>query len=684
MPTPQRSVLRLALTLLAASATPLATCAADSVWLTDLDLTQLHFAGWRKPTIVQPSAAAPAPAPKGKAPAATPTLKIAGRTFDRGVGTFVTSALWLELDGRAERFEAMVGVDDSAADKQAAVIFSIIGDEKKLWDSGVIARGAAARKVDVPLAGVRSLLLKIECATEPKPNHFADWAEARFAFAGERPRTVRVPREEAVILTPAASAAPRLNGPRVYGCRPGNPFLYRIPTTGERPMTFAAEGLPPTLTLDAARGLITGTAPARGTFAVTLRARNARGEATRPFKIVSGSTLALTPPMGWNHWYAHYNRITDAMMREAADIMVRTGMADVGYAYVSIDDCWSNIPDSPAAQAKRPDPARVGPARDAQGNILTNRHFPDMRALTEHIHAHGLKAGIYTSPGPLTCAGFAASYEHEEQDARQFAAWGFDFLKYDWCSYGRIVPGDATLAARQKPYRQMGSLVERLPRDVVFNLCQYGHGNVWEWGEAVGGQCWRTADDLGGHLSSLFDVALKNAEHRAWSRPGAWNDPDYVQIGWIGDARGGGEPQPCPMTPTGQYSFMSLWALMAAPIFYSGDLTHLDAFTLNVLCNPEVIDIDQDPLGESARVVKLTRDTFLMIKTLDDGSKAVGLGNRGDVPVEITAKWSDLDVTGPQRVRDVWRQRDLGVSDTAYRARVPRHGVVLLRMATAK
>jgi len=679
MPTPHRSLLRLAAGLLAGCAFALTAPAAESVWLTDLDLAQLHYVGWRKPTVVQPSATPP---PAGKAPAA-PSLKIAGRTFDRGVGTFVTSALWLELDGRTERFEAFVGVDDSATDKSAAVIYSIIGDEKKLWESGVIARGEPARKVDVALTGVRSLLLKIECATEPKPNHVADWAEARFTFAGEKPRTVRTPREEVVLLTPPAAAAPRLNGPRVYGCRPGNPFLYRIPTTGERPMTFAADGLPASLKLDPARGIITGTAPARGTAAVTLRARNARGETTRPFKIVSGSTLALTPPMGWNHWYAHYERITDAMMREAADIIVRSGMADAGYAYVSIDDCWMNAPQDPAPKAKRHDPLRVGPLRDAAGNIQTNKYFPDMRALTDYIHASGLKAGIYTSPGPLTCAGYAASYEHEEQDARQFAAWGFDFLKYDWCTYGRIVPGDTTLAALQKPYRQMGSIVERLPRDVVFNLCQYGRGDVWEWGQAVGGQCWRTGDDLGGHLASLFDVALKNAEHRAWSRPGAWNDPDYVQIGWIGDARGGGQPQPCPLTPTEQYSFLSLWSLMAAPLFYSGDLTHLDPFTLNVLCNPEVIDIDQDPLGESARVVKLTRDTFLMIKTLDDGSKAVGLGNRGDVPVEITATWRDLEVKGPQLVRDVWRQRDLGPSDGEYRARVPRHGVLLLRMRPA-
>jgi alpha-galactosidase len=340
-----------------------------------------------------------------------------------------------------------------------------------------------------------------------------------------------------------------------------------------------------------------------------------------------------------------------------------------------------NAAPNPKRQA---DPLRVGPLRDAAGNIVPNRHFPDMPALTAYIHAHGLKAGIYSSPGPTTCAGYAASYEHEEQDARLFAEWGFDFLKYDWCSYSGIAKGDTSVATAQKPYRLMGAILQRLPRDVVFNLCQYGRANVWEWGAEVGGHCWRTAGDLGGELNRIFDVALKNAEHRAWSKPGAWNDPDYIQIGYIGSARGGGLPEPCPLTPSEQYAFMSLWSLMASPLFYSGDMSRLDEFTLNVLCNPEVIDIDQDPLGDSARVVKLTPDTFLMVKTLEDGTKAIGLCNRGDLTAEITAKWSDLEVNGRQVLRDVWRQRDLGTFDRAYKATVPRHAVVLLRVAPAK
>jgi alpha-galactosidase len=340
---------------------------------------------------------------------------------------------------------------------------------------------------------------------------------------------------------------------------------------------------------------------------------------------------------------------------------------------VNIDDCWRNA-------EKQGDPLRVGPARDEQGNILPNQHFPDMRALTDSIHAKGLKAGIYTSPGPKTCGGFTGTYQHEAQDARQFADWGFDFLKYDWCSYGNVAKGDKSREALQKPYQLMGDILKQLPRDMVFNLCQYGMGNVWEWGAEVGGHCWRTSGDLGFELDKIFAVALKNAEHRAWSKPGSWNDPDYIQIGYVGNAERNGLPEPTRLTPDEQYSFMSLWCLMAAPLFFSGDMSRLDEFTLNVLCNPEVIEVDQDALGKSAAVMRTTAETVLMVKDLEDGSKAVGLFNQGKLPVQVAAPWPVVGVTGERAVRDLWRQRELGRFKEIFRATVPPHGVVLVRV----
>jgi alpha-galactosidase len=651
----------LTVTLVAVSA----AAAAETVPLVSLDLSKMKQ-GWGKPQINQSIREKP--------------LTIAGKKFAEGVGTHAHSTLWIDLAGGTDRFQASVGVDD-AAGGPASVVFRIVGDGKKLFDSGLMKVGDAAKAVDVELRGVKILLLQVTDGGDGVHFDHANWADAQFVVSGAKPRAIDrpMPREEAVILTPKPGPAPQINGPRVAGCRPGNPFLFRIPTTGQRPIQFTAENLPEGVTLDTAAGILRGVAPARGEYKVVLRAANPQGKSERTLRITSGDTLALTPPMGWNHWYTHYDRITDKLMREAADVMVTSGMADVGYQYVSIDDCWMNAP-------KNRDAMRVGPLRDEKGNIVPNKHFPDMKAMTDYIHAKGLRAGIYTSPGPLTCAGFAGSYQHEAQDARQFADWGFDFLKYDWCSYGNIAKKETgpELAKQQKPYRQMGDLLKQQKRDIVFNLCQYGMGNVWEWGADVGGHCWRTAGDLGFELDRIYEVALRNAEHRKWSKPGAWNDPDYVQIGYIGAAHGMGQPKPCPLTPNEQYAFMSLWCLSAAPLFYSGDMGRLDEFTINVLCNPEVIDVDQDPLGQCARVVQLGDDTFLMVKDMEDGSKAVGLFNRGEFPAKVVAKWADVGVKGKQTVRDLWRHKNLGAMDAEFSAEVPRRGVVLVRLRAAE
>lgn len=633
------------------------THAAETVWLDTLDLSQITQ-GWGTPQTNRSIREQP--------------LAIGGRQFERGVGTHAISSARIELDGGSERFLAFVGVDDNA-NGAASITFKLVADGRTLWRSGVMKPGDPAKAVDLDLRSVKTLLLQVGDAGDGVSYDHANWAEARFIVSGAKPRIVGVPVEPTVILTPKPGPAPRINGPTIYGCRPGNPFLYRIPTQGERPMTFSASGLPRGLTLDSATGIITGSIAERGEYRLTLRAKNQHGRASRSFKIVCGDTLSLTPSMGWNHWYAHYDRITDAMMREAADLMVSSGMADVGYQYVSIDDCWMNA-------EKNKDPLRVGPLRDERGNIVPNKHFPDMNGLTDYIHARGLKAGIYTSPGPRTCAGFAGSYGHEAQDAKQFADWGFDLLKHDWCSYGQIARDDKSPDMFQKPYRLMGDLLKQQQRDILLNLCQYGMGNVWEWGAEVGAQSWRTSGDLGFELNNIFNVALKNAEHRAWSKPGSWNDPDYIQIGYIGNAGSGGLPVPCPLTPTEQYSFMSLWCLMASPIFYSGDMTKLDEFTLNVLCNPEVIEVNQDPLGQCARVIELDESTFLMVKDLADGAKAVGLGNRGELETTVTARWADLGIKGKPRVRDLWRHKDLGRFAQEFQANVPRHGVVLVRV----
>ena len=482
----------------------------------------------------------------------------------------------------------------------------------------------------------------------------------------------------AAVLTPKPPASPRINGPAVYGARPGHQFLYRIPATGERPMRFSAAGLPRSLKLDPATGIVSGSTPGeRGEYRVTFTAKNRAGSGRRAFRIVVGDTLALTPPMGWNDWYTHYNRITDKLMRAGADTMIASGMADYGYQYVNIDDCWMVRPDAT-------DPEIGGEPRDAAGAIRPNKRFPDMKALADYIHSKGLKAGLYTSPGPLTCARFTGSYQHEEIDARKFAEWGFDFLKHDWCSYTKVA-GGTTLADRQKPYRLMGGILQKIDRDIVLNLCQYGMSDVWKWGGEVGGHCWRTTDDLGlekdSSLPGFYSIGFKNAEHFADAGPGRWNDPDYILIGQVGNAfKIDAPPSPTKLTPDEQYSYMSMWALMASPLFYSGDMRYLDEFTLNVLCNTEVIDVDQDPLGKQARVVRKTASEFVLAKPMEDGSVAVGLFNLEREPRRISVSWGDLGIAGERRVRDVWRQKDIGKEIARVESTVEPHGVALVRL----
>jgi len=645
------------LTLLIATVPAVFSAQARVVWLDDLDLSAMRQ-DFKRPVAKKSIEGLP--------------LRLAGTEYKRGIGSHASGAIYVALDGQAERFQAVVGVDDETRGR-GSVVVKIYSGTERLFASEVLRGGGEPARIDLDLRGVKQLLLCMYDGGDGIHYDHVDWADAKFLVSGADPKVVAVPAEDRVILTPKPPKEPRINGPRITGVRPGSPFLFRIPTTGERPMRFSAENLPEGLVLDLDAGILSGTISSREprTYTVTLSAENTAGRAERELRIVVGDTLALTPPMGYNHWYAHYDRITDAMMREAADVMVRTGMADAGYQYVNIDDCWMNA-------EKSSDPMRVGPLRDANGQLMPNAHFPDMKGLADYIHAKGLRAGLYTSPGPFTCAGFAGAFEHEEQDARLFASWGFDFLKYDWCSYDKIAK-DHSLEELQKPYRKMSAILKTLDRDIVLNLCQYGMGDVWTWGREAGGHCWRTAGDLGFELTRYHDVARRNAAFAQWAGPGAWNDPDYLQIGFVGEASKMGKPIPCPLTPNEQYSYMSLWCLMASPLFFSGDMPSLDEFTLNILCNPEVIEIDQDPLGAQGGPVFQQGETEIWRKPLEDGSFALGLFNLSEIAQSVTARWSDLGLEGLYQLRDLWRQQDLGGFETEFRAEVPRHGVLLLR-----
>jgi alpha-galactosidase len=300
-----------------------------------------------------------------------------------------------------------------------------------------------------------------------------------------------------------------------------------------------------------------------------------------------------------------------------------------------------------------------------------------MGALVDYIHRNGLKAGIYSSPGPLTCGLCVSSLGHEEQDAKRWADWGFDYLKYDWCSYHFYAADEKNPAELAKPYALMGAALRAQNRDIVFSLCQYGMGNVWEWGEKVDGQLWRTTTDILDSWASMSGNGFSQAGREVFSGPGRWNDPDMLVVGQLGWGR---NMHPSRLTPDEQYTHVSLWCLQAAPLLIGCDLTRLDDFTRSLLTNDEVIAIDQDPLGRPAGRTKRHRDLEVWSRPLEDGAIAVGLFNRGELPATVTASWKELGLSGPQKVRDVWRQKDLGSFRGEFSAPVSRHGVLLVKM----
>lgn len=460
------------------------------------------------------------------------------------------------------------------------------------------------------------------------------------------------------ILTPKEAETPKINGAKVVGVHPGFPFLYRISATGIRPMTFAVENLPEGLSLDADKGVISGNLKQRGEYLIKLKAQNAKGEMTRNLKVVVGDIIALTPPMGWNSWNCFGLTVTEDKVKTSADIFIKTGIANHGWTYINIDDGWEL------------------PQRDVQGKIVSNEKFKDMKALTTYIHGYGLKAGLYSSPGPMTCGQFLGSYQHEESDARSYADWGFDYLKYDWCSYDQIAK-DGSLFELQKPYLKMKSALEKVDRDILFSLCQYGNGNVWKWGGSVGGNTWRTTGDIMETWESMSKIGFNQEAGAPYAKPGNWNDPDMLVVGWVGF----GNPRPTQLTPDEQYTHISLWSLLSAPLLIGCDLTKLDDFTLNLLTNDEVIDIDQDPLGKQAIPVLKTADFQIMVKELEDGSKAVGLFNLTENDLKMSVTREALKLTGTQTIRDVWRQKELGVLTDKFESVVAPHGVILVKIS---
>ena len=654
---------------------------AETVWLDDLNLA-VATQGWGEPHKNQSVEGRP--------------LTIGGKQYARGFGTHAESWLRVNLIGGAQTFSASVGVDDEVNKSPvASVEFIVMGDGKTLWQSGVMRAGNAAKDCTVKLDGVKSLVLGVTDAGDSVDFDHADWADAKFETVTGKPITAaNKPPLAAVapyILTPAAPATPRINGANVFGVRPGSPFLFMIPVTGERPLKFSAKNLPRGLKLDSETGRITGSLKTKGEFIVTLRAKNSLGMAEKKFRIVVGDQIALTPPMGWNSWNCFAGAVSEEKVKSAADAMVKSGLINHGWTYINVDDYWQNHRDSKDATLR-------GEFRDAQGFIVPNSRFPDMKGLADYIHSLGLKAGLYSSPGPWTCGGCTGSWQHEQQDAQTYAGWGFDYLKYDWCSYGDVALNELTNVMKAQlwgktapndasaiyPYKLMGKFMVEQKRDIVFSLCQYGMADVWKWGGSVGGNCWRTTDDITDTWRSMSSIGFRQDKAAPFAQPGNWNDPDMLIVGQVG----WGNLHPTRLTPDEQYTHISLWCLLSAPLLIGCDMTKFDDFTLNLLSNDEVLAVDQDALGKSATAVIKDGDLRVYQKELEDGGRALGFFNLGSTPMTLDFnQLAKLGFSGKQAVRDLWRQKnlpDVAAATGILPLTIPAHGVVLYKLTAAK
>jgi alpha-galactosidase len=501
--------------------------------------------------------------------------------------------------------------------------------------------------------------------------------------------------EGCFILTPDEAEIPRINGPSVFGVRPGAPFHFTVAATGRRPLVFHAERLPDGLRMDADSGIISGriTNRSRRKHRVQLRVENAAGAAEESLIITVGDTLCLTPPMGWVCRAAADFPLNQRAVLAAAEAMAESGLRNHGWNYIIIDDGWQG--------------QRGGRYNAVQAD---EEKFPSMEKLCGDIHAMGLKVGLYSSPWITTYGGYPGissdhregswdpsmgyeasgsvrkSYQRigphawEEQDAAQWAEWGIDFLRYDWY---RNEPGST---------ERMADALRKCGRDIAYALSN--NANV-RYARLYGrlANCWRTGGDLldtwelEGRQQTLRQRWM---QHQAWlargyrGGPGHVPDAGMLMIGNLRTGSGSDQPRPSRLTPDEQYSHVTLWALWCSPLFIECPAGPMDEFTLKLLTNAEVVDVHQDAASIPARTVSRKANHEILVRDLADKSKAIGLFNLGSTSRIIELNWTEAGLKDEHQLRDVWRQRDIGLYKDTFTARVPAHGVLLLRAAPVK
>jgi hypothetical protein len=686
----------------AAALATLTTQAAETVWLSSLNFSEY------KPWVGRP---------KIDKSVDDHALSLKGRTFEHGFGMQARHQVLVQLDGGATRFSAVVGVDDEVGDGRGSVEFRVLGNGRKLlWTSELMHEGQEPKNVDLDVTGVKQLTLLATEGGDGGAFDHADWADAQVTVTGKPPKLLdpNAPTHaealglQVSIAMPDMAGAPQINAPATTGVRPGTPFLFAIPASGERPLKFSAKHLPDGLKLDPVTGQIRGVVKKPGDYSVTVRVSNRAGKDERTLRVVVGNTLALTPAMGWNSFDNFGGTVLESQVLEQAHYMAKH-LQPVGWQYVVNDYIWYDPTGGAAPPNNKPlimDAfGRLQPTTNRYPSAIEGKGF---KPLADQIHSLGLLFGIHIMRGipreavaanlPIEGSSFyaadaadtnstcnwnqhmygvrgdtAAGQAYYDSIFRLYAAWGVDYVKVD----------DISSPYHKDEIEAVRKAIDKCGHSIVLSLSP-GATPLAEGAHVMReANLWRETGDFWDNWDQLEEQFTRGIGWRPYVGPGHWPDADMLPVGHIGD-QCVGLPRESNFTQPEQMTLLTLWSIQSSPLMVGADLTRNDPWTLALLANPEVLAIDQDSLGAAATRVAKEGDREVWIKQLADGSLAVALFNRGEQDATLAASWAELQLTGRHGVRDLWQRKDLGQFDQEIKMRVAPHGSTLLRVSLTK
>lgn len=592
-------------------------------------------------------------------------LRMKGVTYPYGVGVHAPSQIDIKTNG-ATRFFALIGIDDEVdptfrPEDHGIAEYKILKDGTTEVMKGTLKRNdAKAVSIDLDISGYKFISLVVNTAGQDWADH-VDWVNAGFEYTGTAPYTVT----NADMLNPPGI---QMESARIFYSQPNVKMMHRFATNSPQAV-LSVENLPAGLAFNSKRNLVEGKISTKGTYNYILKAKDNENENSFTITVhVSDSLISPTPLMGWMSWNIFQDKINETNLKQVADLLVSTGLKDVGFNYVLIDDHWH------------------GKSRDANGFLDCDRtKFPaGMKSLVDYIHSKGLKAGIYSDAAENTCGGEIGSLNYEEKDAQQYASWGFDFLKYDYC----YAPKDVNVAKIR--YKKMSDALKKTGRPFYFNICEWGDRKPWLWAAEAGGHAWRVSWDSrdtwdhgaydGGHCGVIqaIDVMKPLA---LYAGPNQFNDLDMMCVGLYGTGKPSSANGAAGMNDTEYRSQFSLWSMFASPLLISFDLSKMNAATKAILTNKEVLAINQDPMGQQASCIYSENGKEVFMKDLENGDVAIALLNRNATTQTITVRLEDLFLSGEYTVRDLWKQENTGIVNSEISTLVNSHETKLYRLS---